>query len=134
MTPVQAGRLGLWLLGKRSHNKALRRTVSAKHVPTGGVVDKLQALVAPWQVYEYPGFRKILGAWTGVSWKTAKEWLYGKRALPRKHAATLAAIAEQRAAEFAALAAELRAIADAPDQASSKARSRMRKRVGERDV
>lgn len=100
LDPVTAGRFGLWLLGKRSHARAQRRSVSASRVPGCGIAHRFVALIAPWSVHEYPGRDRILPALCEVSIETARDWLYRDRMLPPKHARRMAEIARQRAVEF----------------------------------
>lgn len=108
LDPVQAGRFGLWLLGKRSHARALKRSVTASGVPGAGLAQRALSLIAPWRIAEYPGYLRILASICGVSTKTAEEWLYRDLVLPEKHARTLLALSETRERQFAELSAALR--------------------------
>lgn len=109
LDPVTAGRFGLWLLGQRSHRKALKRTFFVKRVRPASLQERFVRLIAPWRIEEYPGCDRVLPALCGVAHSTARAWLWSDKRLPRRHALTLAAICDARAAEFAALAVELRA-------------------------
>ena len=113
LSPVTAGRFGLWLLGKRAHRKALRRRSHVDRAYRVTLPSKFIRLLAPWRIEEYPGWARLLSDTCGVARGTAKNWMGSDARLPRKHALTLAAICESRAAEFLALAEELRAHAAA---------------------
>ena len=119
LDPVTAGRLGLWLLGQRSHRKALKRTVFVKRVRPASLQERFVRLLAPWRIEEYPGCERILPALCGVAHSTARAWLWSDKRFPKKHALTLASICESRAAEFLALAEELRAHAAAAPEVRS---------------
>jgi hypothetical protein len=124
LDPVQAGRFGLWLLGKRSHARALRRTFSGTRVPSTRITGRLLGILLPWTIHEYPGNLQALAEMCGVARSTASDWLYCARPLPRKHAARLADICEQREIAFRDLKEEFRAIAAAPAERPLKRRSR----------
>lgn len=111
LTAIDAGRWGLWLLGKRSHIRYLKRTVTPARIRGHGLVHDMMQALMPWSVEEYPGYRKGLAFWCGVKVRTVEDWLYGKRPIPSKHAVTLAAIARTRAEQLNAVAAELEAYA-----------------------
>ena len=105
LDPVTAGRLGLWLLGQRSHRRAQRRTISASRVPNGALGDRFLCLYVPWKLHEYPGRVLALSELLGVPQATAKRYTFGR--LPTKHAVTLARIAREREAAWRAVAEEL---------------------------
>jgi hypothetical protein len=108
LTPVQAGRFGLWMLGQRSHRRALQRTVSVSRVPRGGLCDQFIHLYAPWTVNEYPGRKQILAELLGVKRSTVRDYLYRSTPrLPEKHRATLERLCRERGLAFLALADEL---------------------------
>lgn len=109
LDPVTAGRLGLWLLGQRSHRRSLRRRYHHRRVFGVGLANRAVKLIAPWTIAEYPGWERALAEICSVKVSTSRKWYHDTDALPRKHALTLAAICESRAAEFSALAEELRA-------------------------
>ena len=114
VSPITAGRLGLWYLGLISHQRAIKRTVSPRGALGYGLVNQLANLVAPWTIEEYPGYRRFLSSLCGVAMKTSDRWLYGCDRLPRKHAARLGALCRERAAAFEALASEFEEWADRP--------------------
>lgn len=73
-------------------------------------------LLCPWTIAEYPGWIRALATLCNVRPRTAERWLYPPHALPRRHALTLARVAEEHAAKAAALAEALRAHAAAIDE------------------
>jgi hypothetical protein len=112
LTPVAAGRIGLWLLSVRSY-KAARRRDEAREAWIGRCTlgARWAALVAPWTVWSYPGAQRLLSQLCGVSRSTAHGWLYDRRRrIPARHAERLACDLEARASRALALASELRAI------------------------
>ncbi len=123
LDPVTAGRYGLWLLGVRSHNRALKRTISPKRVWGYGPLHRLATLLSPWTIEEYPGYRRFMASLCGVAIRTSDRWFYGADRLPRKHARRLAAICVERAAAYEALAKEFEAWADRPVERQSKERN-----------
>lgn len=109
LTPVTAGRLGLWLLGNRSSARAKRRIAFPQHAPARSLGLRVARLLAPWRVYEYPGGAVLVAAICGVARETAHSWLYRGKAIPAKHRERLAVYLEDCAALMVAAAAELRA-------------------------
>lgn len=113
LDPVTAGRFGLWLLGKRAQHRAAKRRLTPSRVYGSALVARFAALTMPWTVEEYPGYRRFAAALCGVAVATADRWLYGNRRLPAKHARTLAALCRTKAEQYAALAADFEAHAEA---------------------
>ena len=112
--PVAAGRLGLWLLGKRSHNAAERRLAFPQRATlTTSYVHRFVRLIVPWRIIEYPGAQRYLAALLGISSGYANNLLKPSQHLPAKHALRLADYLANHASECEALAAELRAYAAA---------------------
>jgi hypothetical protein len=111
VTPVQAGRFGLWLLGKRNQAKAARRRGIVTRAYTRSRLDALSGLTVPWTVNEYPGAYRFFSEILGVSRQSVKRWLASDHGLPRKQALRLSSLCRDRAAAFAALADEFAAIA-----------------------
>ena len=107
LDPVKAGRLGLWLLGQRSHRRALRRNVSATRVSTGSLGSRFSTLFTPWTVHTYPSAAQALAELCGVKASYARLWLRRDGRLPTRHARTLARIAREREAAWRAVAEEL---------------------------
>lgn len=107
LDPVTAGRFGLWLLGKRNHLRAQRRSVSASRVPGSGLAQRFLSLTAPWTVEEYPGRRRLLAELCGVSVATTDDWLYREQRLPPRHARRLERIAALREAAWGQLRDDL---------------------------
>jgi len=117
LDPVSAGRLGLWLLSRRSHRAAQRRIAFPARAWRGELIHRWCALIVPWKVFEYPGCERMLATLLGISHASAHQYLkpsWGNR-LPCKHAITLAQYLESRASQCDALAHELRAYAKARD-------------------
>jgi len=113
LTPIDAGRCGLWLLALRSHKAASKRIAfPQRHVWLSSFAARVGKILTPWRIHEYPGTSRFLAGLCGVSRQTAYGWIYGKR-LPRKHAIRLSQYLEQHASECEALARELRAYAAA---------------------
>lgn len=108
LDPVTAGRFGLWLLGKRSHARAQKRTYRAVGVRGISVTGRLVNLILPWTVEEYPGYLRVLAEICGVSIRTVPHWINGTRPLPLKHCHTLLRIAEQHELDARLIAEELR--------------------------
>ena len=110
VSPVTAGRFGLWLLGRRQHTASRKRKAfpnrAFRGMPRGAV-----RLVLPWLVWEYPGASHWLAALCGVARGTAKNWLTGSQHFPAKHADRLALYLENHSASLLAAASELRAYA-----------------------
>lgn len=109
--PVQAGRFGLWLLSVRSQRAAQKRIAFPERVRKQSLNSRVQRLIAPWYVYEYPGATVIISHICGIARSTAQGWINGKR-LPPKHARKLADYLERHASECDALARELRVYAE----------------------
>ena len=107
LDPVQAGRFGLWLLGQRSHRRALSRTVSVSRVPNARIASRFLYLFVPWKVHEYPGGHQVLAELCGVKRHTVRDWLYTSRPIPERHRETLERICRERGLAFLALADEL---------------------------
>ena len=120
LSPVTAGRLGLWLLGKRQHNRALKRTVFPKGAIGYGLVNHMVNLLSAWTVEEYPGYRRLLAEWAGVAIKTSDRWLYGCDRLPRRHALRFASLCRERGSALLRLGDEFEAWADRPAEASKR--------------
>lgn len=104
-------KIARWL-AYREHVKAnLRRTVP-RYRSVRGLLDRVGNLFVPWAICEYPGFLRWAGDVLGVKSSTARYYTRYNVRLPEKHARTLAALCEGRAAELQAVAADLRAHAD----------------------
>jgi hypothetical protein len=107
LDPVKAGRLGLWLLGKRNHFAAKKRRGWPLREGTGTLASRFVCLIAPWELREYPGQRKLLAALLGVAESYAKRLMQRSGRLPAKHARRLAAVCAEREAACRALADDL---------------------------
>jgi hypothetical protein len=112
---IAAGRLGLWLLGRRQHAAAQKRRAFPTRVRNGTstLAARFAQLICPWRTYEYAGSRVILGAILGVNPQYAKNLMQAgyRSRLPPKHAQRLAGFLELHASKCDALARELRAYA-----------------------
>jgi hypothetical protein len=109
--PIHAGRLGLWLLSRRSHRAASRRIAFPYRRTGGRLARRVADLICPWDIFEYPGAIRFFSALLGISRGSAKRYLATSCEIPRKHAVPLAVYLEHHAAECQALAIELRAYA-----------------------
>jgi hypothetical protein len=108
LSPVDAGRLGLWLLGKRNHRAAARRRVHPSRAYPDTLVGRWCSICAPWKAQEYPGPRRLLAALCGVSPLYARRWIGGKVPLPAQNALRLADYLETRVERAQALIRDLR--------------------------
>jgi hypothetical protein len=116
LNPVEVGRIGLWLLSRRSHRASRRRVAFTNRVwrsSTWG--NRFERLITPWRIFEYPGTSAMLAQLCGVSRSTARGWIYGKH-LPAQHARQIADYLEPHASQCEALTRELRSYADAADR------------------
>jgi hypothetical protein len=120
LTPVDAGRLGLWLLGQRNHRRAVKRRerrYRTRVYPIGGLVARWARICAPWYAYEYPGAEILLMRVCGISEATAEDLLARSDASGRlsvRNARKLADYVERF--DGPAVARELRAYADERDR------------------
>lgn len=107
LDPVTAGRFGLWLLGKRSHQRSLKRQAVVTRVSGGSCLNRFAGLSVPWTVETYPGTHRFLCGLLNVSVSSVKRWLHADEALPAKHAQRLALICRERSQSYNDLADEL---------------------------
>lgn len=111
LTPVQAGRFGLWLLGKRKHLAAQRRTwVSSSVLDGNRIPQRFAKLVCRWTVSEYPGLVRAFSSLLGVSLGSGKVYLYRSGDLPHKQAKRLLELSREYRAEWDALIVDLEAL------------------------
>jgi hypothetical protein len=116
LTPVAAGRLGLWLLGKRQHTAAEKRTAfPARRIFDDTYVRRFERLITPWRIYEYCGSERFLAAILGICRGYAHNLLKPGARLPSRHARKLADYLAIHASQCEVLAAELRSYAAAED-------------------
>jgi hypothetical protein len=111
ITPVEAGRLGLWLLGQRNHRAASRRRASPSRVYNRSLADRFRGLITPWRVYEYPGTLAFMAELCGVGVDTARNWCKRGYRLPPHQAREMARYLRIHVAEELALADALEAAA-----------------------
>src|SRR5271166_2945602 len=114
LTPVEAGRMGLWLLGRRNHHAAIKRR-RRRYQQRGYVGDTLisrwSRIAAPWRWNGYPGAELLLVEVCGVAEGTAHNWLQRRvERISAQHARELADYIEPY--DGPAVARELRAYAD----------------------
>jgi hypothetical protein len=115
LSPVDAGRLGLWLLGQRNHRAAVKRRRPYRHrVYLSPPAARWARVAACWSVGSYPGAEVLISQLCDVSESTAKHWLRSHRDLPAHHARTLADYVE--GFDGPAVARMLREYADARDK------------------
>ena len=108
--PIQAARLGLWLLGRRQQTAALlrRKNPVPKYVGVHTkAIPALASLILPWHYREYPGAALWLTTFCGVSKSTAKRWLRGG-AVSDKQRLRLLLYLEQHIAEAQAVCVLMR--------------------------
>ena len=119
LDPVTAGRWGLWLLAKRSHIKAQRRTGVLLSVGSGSLSVRFAHLWCSWTVHTYPGPKRLFAMMLGLRQSTANTYLYQRKPLARKHQERMLKLASQRLAQWATLVSDLEAslAADPPKRA-----------------
>ena len=108
--------MGLWLLGRRNHRRALKRRewrFRKREYPIGCTFTRWARIAAPWHANEYPGAEILMMRLCGVAEATARDWLCRSDAASRvsaQHARELADYIEPY--DGPAVARELRAYAD----------------------
>jgi hypothetical protein len=113
LSPVEAGRIGLWLLGKRNQRAAIRRRRNTFRAYGPALINRFTRIVCPWLACEYPGAEFFISRLCGVSPRTVEGWIRG-RSLSSRHARTLADYIEDF--DGPGVARELRAYADERDK------------------
>ena len=127
LSPVTAGRLGLWLLGKRQHTAATKRVAFPTRARFGTTFPlRLARLITPWKIYEYPGVERFLSGLLGIAPSYAHNLLKPSHKLSAKHARRMADFLANHASQCDALAHELRVYADSR-KFTNKAIARRRK-------
>jgi hypothetical protein len=126
LSPVEAGRFGLWLLGQRKQRAAQKRRASKGwRVYSRYELGRFCAMAAPWRVAEYQSGETLVARLCGVAEQSVVSWMYTPDRLPAKHARTLAAYIRQF--DGPALARELEAYADARDARIGARKPRVRR-------
>jgi hypothetical protein len=116
LSPVQAGRLGLWLLGNRAQKAAAKRIAFPPVCPvTAPITRRYASLMVRWRICEYPGAARFLSALLGIAPSYARNLLKPSGVLRAHHALRLAESLDYHASQCDALAAELRAYAREQD-------------------
>jgi hypothetical protein len=119
LSPILAGRYGLWLVSRRSHRAALRRTAFPKRVwRKPNFANRFTDVILPWSCAEYPGASLWLAQYLGVTPATARHWLYGK-GIPARHALRLPNHLRAYAVSALRLAEEMEMAARAMQQAQT---------------
>lgn len=128
VSPIDAGRLGLWLLSQRSHKAKLRRVAFPQRDWPQTLVMRFVRLICQWHVYEYAGSKIILGAICGIGPDYARNLMKRSSRLPPKHARMLAAYLSNHASQCEALAAEMRDYASQTERSKIYDKSALRRR------
>lgn len=109
MTLKQASAIAKWLLGRRSHFAASRRSASVPLRSARSLADKVGMAIWPWWVHRYPGAARGLAEVLGVQLRTAERLIGGHDELSLKHLRRLADFLEASIATKQAVLAELQA-------------------------
>lgn len=128
LTAVQAGRIGLWLLSRRSHKAAEQRVAFPSRAWRVTLAWKFVRLLVPWKICEYPGTGRYVAAVLGISPAYARNLLKPSKPLPAKHARKLAAYLSNHASACEALAAEMRDYASQIERSKIYDKSTIRRR------
>ena len=110
LSPVQLGRLGLWLLARRQSQAASRRTAVPRPRMLTGELGRAAILLAPWRIHEYPGPYVFLAHVLGVNRETARRYCHGRTPIPAKHRERVALYLEQHIAACQALVTEIKSV------------------------
>ena len=116
--------MGLWLLGKRNHRRALKRRdwrYRKRAYPIDCTVARWARIAAPWHANEYPGAEILIMRLCGVSEVTARNWLTRsdeRFKVPAHQARALADYIE--ALDGPEIARQLRAYAERRDAATKR--------------
>src|SRR5262249_1935833 len=84
LDPVQAGRFGLWLWGRREHSRRLERSIFLTRVQDrhdSTVCWRGMSALLPWRVAHYPSLHRGLAELLGVSVRSARSYLW-QREIP----------------------------------------------------
>lgn len=119
LSPVDAARLGLWLLGVRNRRAAARRRGFPTHVYNRNLADRFRGLITPWRVHEYPGTVWLMAEICGVKRESARQWCTGTNRLAPHQSRRLADYLRGHAASEIALAQELEEEARKIEQAAA---------------
>lgn len=134
LTPVAAGRWGLWLLSRRSYRAAQRRRwLPSRAWPQDTLARRWVHLITPWAIPEYPGAVRALAGVLGVSVGSAHRYLKADSDIPKKHYLKVALHLDAHASQCMALAQELHALATLADK-SPKPRNRVFALAGKRAI
>ena len=122
VSPVTAGRLGLWLLAGRSRNAKIRRDKAitrGRRGPPRTPLGRVAEVLCQWHVSDYPGPHRLLGHLMGISPQSAARLFRPGKHLPRDHAHRLALYLDQHIAAAQTVRDEMRALANRPSPRSS---------------
>ncbi len=132
LNPVQAGRFGLWLLGIRSHHRALKRSAIPDREPGCGIAHRFADLIVPWSVERYPGRSRFLADLCGVKTRTADDWFYRPHHIGARHLRFFHRFALERIAAWTAFAEEVGRLADEAEARAAAARGVIRQQAAKR--
>jgi hypothetical protein len=127
LTPVEAGRIGLWLLGQRKRRAGLhRRKRNPQRAFNLSLLGRFGLIACPWRIVDYPSAEMLIAQLTGLSMSTVDVMLRLRRPdMAARHARTLADYIERF--DGVGLARELREYADARDARIGKRAPRVRR-------
>ena len=108
VNPIDVARAGRWLLGRCAQAKAKLRRASVPTRSPRCLADEFVQLMWPWEVWEYPGKRRGLGALLQIAPSYARNLMQGRQRLPMHQARRLVSYLEGRIAREEALLAQLR--------------------------
>lgn len=128
VSPIDAGRLGLWLLSRRSHNAAQKRVAFPQRDWPSTLSKAFERLIAQWYVWQYPGAPVILAEVLGIAPSYARQLLKPGTPLPAKHARKMADYLSNHASQCEALAAEMRDYASQTERSKIYDKSALRRR------
>ena len=109
--PKIAGKLALWLLGRREHVRSLKRVATPPAYRIRTLADKARYHLWPWTVWNYGGWHRCFAHVLGVAPDYARQIASGVAALPAKHAVRLAAVVGDHGRASLEIEAELLAYA-----------------------
>ena len=106
---AQAIQLGLWALGRRQHERSLRRSLWLGNSSRENLAQESLAEIAPWECITYPGRIRAFAELLGVRPSTGRRYLApGGARLPPKHAVRLADFLDEKQKRIADLVLRLR--------------------------
>lgn len=119
-----ASQIARWLLGRREHNKALRRRAFVPAREARSLADQFALLKTPWPVAVYPGAARWLAGVLDVKLRTAEALLGGRARLTERHARRMVSYLEASIARERAALEELREYVDRAQREAALHRNR----------